>query len=39
MPMRDTLLASSLNTQNRYEVFVLTKSSSQDFLLLRRQSG
>jgi PEP-CTERM motif len=31
----NTLLASSLNTQNRYEVFVLTKSGSQDFLLLR----
>jgi hypothetical protein len=31
----DTLLSSSLNAQNRYEVFVLTKSGSQDFLLLR----
>jgi hypothetical protein len=31
----DSLLAGSLNTQNRYDVFVLTKSGSQDFLLLR----
>jgi hypothetical protein len=31
----DTLLAGSLNAQNRYDVFVLTKSGSQDFLLLR----
>jgi hypothetical protein len=34
----DALLASSMNTQNRYEVFILTKSGSQDFLLLRERA-
>jgi hypothetical protein len=31
----DQLLTASLNTQNRYDVYVLSKSGSQDFLLLR----
>lgn len=31
----NTLLTVSLSTQNQYDVFVLTKSGSQDFLLLR----
>lgn len=31
----DSLMNASLNTANQYEVFVLSKSGSQDFLLLR----
>ena len=31
----DQLLTASLNTQNKYDVYVLSKSGSQDFLLLR----
>ena len=31
----NTLLTASMNTQNQFDVFVLTKGGSQDFLLLR----
>jgi PEP-CTERM motif len=33
----NTLLADSLNFANRYEVFILEKNGSQDFILLRDQ--
>lgn len=33
------LLTDSLNAVNKYDVFVLTKTSSQDFLLLREKGG
>ena len=35
MPTRHAAGVVPLNTQNRYDVFVLTKGGSQDFLLLR----